>query len=127
MEQLELTVPDVTERFRLDGGSGEIVREVRRANGVIAESRIPHLGHLSTDLSAAYDFNWLTVNAEPEGGPTLAAPIRCVDLFCGLGGMSLGLHGRYHDPSAARYWLAYARLELAHWRFCVYALVGTEL
>ena len=93
MEQLGLTVPDVTERFRLDDGSGEIVREVRRSDGLTAESRIPKLGHLSTDLSATYDFSWLTTNVEPEGvaSITAAAPIRCVDLFCGLGGMSLGL------------------------------------
>ena len=86
-----MTTQSVQQSFRLDKRSGEIVREVRAPSGAVVESRLPYAGVTPIDLSAAYDLAWLRADAEPRFGSAGQGKVRCVDLFCGLGGMSLGL------------------------------------
>ena len=96
-ELVESRHPDCPESYRYEAGPGNIVRTIRTRDGRNTESSIkfdlaggeyPQGDQVS--LASAFDLAWLTSRRAPTS-VTVGEPIRCVDLFSGLGGMSLGI------------------------------------
>lgn len=84
---------EIIEHFRLQGRS--IIRNVLLRNGEVVESSIPMaVGQRveSNDLAAAFDEAWLRSHIRPNLiSDSKHRNIRIVDLFCGAGGMSVGI------------------------------------
>jgi DNA (cytosine-5)-methyltransferase 1 len=87
---------DCPERFVYDPDTSTIIRILRLKDGTEKVSSL--LARLvgggrnpsQVRLAAAYDYAWLRMGRPPPAG-SIGKPIRCVDLFSGLGGMSLGV------------------------------------
>jgi len=68
----------------------EVVRTVLTRDGRQVKSSIPSLGEEGQNLAAIFDRSWLrSQNRPPSDG--LNGEIRIADLFCGAGGISLGI------------------------------------
>lgn len=89
-----LTLPVATEieLYRTDGD--QIVREVARRDGRVVATSVPFqpgsTAQAEISLDALYDYSWLRVAGVPHsaaGGPS----VRVVDLFAGVGGLTLGI------------------------------------
>lgn len=84
------------EEFRYLRDQRLLVRRITLSDGSVAKSAIPLQiqGHSSRleqmALAAIHDDAWLRLSKRPET-PEVGDPVRCVDLFAGLGGMSLGV------------------------------------
>jgi DNA (cytosine-5)-methyltransferase 1 len=80
--------------FRLRAEDGRIERWVRLRAGGWAVSDLLVLGGFPIpefeSLSSAFDSAWLRATQKPTPGDTRGV-LRCVDLFSGVGGMSLGI------------------------------------
>ena len=84
------------EEFRYLRDQRLLVRRITLSDGSVAKSAIPlqiqgrssRLGQMA--LAAIHDDAWLRLSKRPET-PGIGDPVRCVDLFAGLGGMSLGV------------------------------------
>ena len=81
----------VEESYRVDRNKKRIVRTVRTPDGRSTRSSVPLVREmLGSDPKAAYDAEWLRLPRPPRSGRA-QGDVRMVDLFCGLGGMSIGL------------------------------------
>jgi DNA (cytosine-5)-methyltransferase 1 len=86
-DQERLTAPE-RERFsRADGG---LLREVPVASGETVVSELPDLARDGMDAIDAFDQSWLRSSERP-GVAASTGTVRCADLFCGIGGLSVGL------------------------------------
>lgn len=82
---------DRIETFTLDLEGGELVRAVVRRDGGSSISSVAITEPVtSDDLSAAFDQAWLRLPDRPDAGK-VRGEVRVVDLFCGCGGMSVGV------------------------------------
>jgi DNA (cytosine-5)-methyltransferase 1 len=67
-----------------------IVREVPLGNGEIVVSELPDLAAPGLGAAEAFDQSWLRSSTRPRVVDPVGS-IRCADLFCGIGGLSIGL------------------------------------
>lgn len=71
-----------------DSLDGLILRRIGRRDGSVSESAIA--AQETPDLPAAFDAAWLRSTIVPRPSHE-GSPLRVVDLFCGCGGLTLGL------------------------------------
>lgn len=134
------------EAFRYDSELHRLTRVISVPGGTAFESHLPARlvgagGRPSQmALAAAYDYAWLRLPSKPPHSKT-GKPIRCVDLFAGLGGMSIGVEEAaraLNRPfelvwSADSYDIARAALQLNHtivrgpFRFPIQSILDGEL
>ncbi len=81
--------PAPIEHFEAQDGA--IQRRILLDGAEVGRSSLPVVaeGDDQDALAAAYDRAWLMSAQRPEAAPE-ATPVRCVDLFCGCGALSLG-------------------------------------
>ena len=82
------------ERYEIDVAQGLLRRIVTTRTGEDMVSTVPISGEVSScPPDALFDATWLRLNQWPaKGTPTRRAPVKIVDLFCGCGGMTLGIY-----------------------------------
>lgn len=77
------------ESYRVE--SDRLVRSIRTRTGETVESSVPRVAaEDALDPAAAFDLSWLRSRHRFES-PGARGTVRVVDLFCGAGGMSVGL------------------------------------
>ncbi len=69
---------------------GKVLREVSPAGGEVVTSELLDRAAASQDAPAAFDQSWLRSLERPKVS-VARGTIRCADLFCGIGGLSVGL------------------------------------
>lgn len=85
--------PSPVESFEFDRHRRVIVRSVRRRDGSVVTSEVAVDGPdiVGHDLGAAFDQAWLRSPARPKAPARGAPEVRLADLFCGCGGLSMGV------------------------------------
>jgi len=86
-EDLKVLAGIQRERFSQAGDS--LSRHVPLVDGGLVSTELPSLA-ATEELPAAFDQSWLRSPDRPEVS-TPRGTIRCADLFCGIGGLSVGL------------------------------------
>lgn len=75
---------------RFSRAEGQVIREVSTADEEIVNSKVLDRAERGLDDAAAFDQSWLRSLERPEVSVPRGV-IRCADLFCGIGGLSVGL------------------------------------
>jgi DNA (cytosine-5)-methyltransferase 1 len=76
------------ERFLREGG--RVVREIELADEEIVTSELVDRADSGLDAPSAFDQSWLRSPQRPAVA-SARGTVRCADLFCGIGGLSVGL------------------------------------
>jgi DNA (cytosine-5)-methyltransferase 1 len=75
---------------RFSRAKGRVFREIALSDGEMVNSDLLDRAREDEDATAAFDQSWLRSPERPEVLSSRGT-IRCADLFCGIGGLSVGL------------------------------------
>lgn len=80
------------EAFSISDDGSTVVRRLRRTDGTVAESTVDLAeGAGPSDSDTGFDYSWLRLREPPAWSSAGEREIRIVDLFSGVGGLTLGV------------------------------------